>query len=147
MKRILISAVATVVFLCLFLATLHPFSEEGNDKTKESTGQKKLISAKDAAQLIEENRNNPDFIILDVRTPEEYSDGHIENALNLDVKSESFTEQAVKLDKGKTYLLHCRSGSRSEMAVKIMEKSGFTDIYEIGGGFEEWKNEGLPVAK
>ncbi len=147
MSRFRLSVTGAVVFLCLVLAAGPLFSVEGNEKPQESATSIKQISAKDAASLIEKNMNNPDFVILDVRTPGEYSDGHIENALNIDVKSESFREEAVKLDTGKTHLIHCRSGSRSARAGALMEELGFADIYDIEGGFVAWENEGRPVTK
>ena len=133
--------------LCFLLIAGSLLSVEGNDKPNESAAGVKQLSAKDAALLIEKNKNNPDFVILDVRTPEEYSDGHIENALNLDVKSESFTEKVVKLDTGRIYIIHCRSGRRSARAGALMEELGFADIYDIEGGFVAWEKQGYPVTK
>jgi len=129
------------------------FSGQDNDQPKndsgviESPGGTKYISAADAALLIEENKNNPDFVILDVRTPGEYTKGHIENSLNMDVTSQSFAEEAGKLDKGKTYLVHCRSGGRSAKAAALMQMLGLTDIYDIEGGILAWEKKGLPVTK
>lgn len=147
MSRFRISTTGRAVFLCLLLAAQPLLSVEGNDKPQDSAAVIKQINAEDAASLIEKNKNNPDFVILDVRTPKEYSDGHIESALNLDVKSESFTEEVVKLGTGKTYLIHCRSGKRSAMAGALMEELGFIDIYDIKGGFVAWEKQGRPVTK
>ena len=148
MSRFHISVTGTaVLLLCLLLAAQPSSSVEGNDKPGGSAAGVKQISAKDAASLIEKNKDNPDFIILDVRTPGEFSEGHIENALNLDVNSESFTEEAAKLDTGKTYLIHCRSGRRSARAGALMEELGFVNIYDMDGGFIAWEKEGYPVTK
>ncbi len=147
MRSFRIFALWTVVFLCLLLAAGPLLWAEGNDNPSESAAAVKKISAKDAASLIEKNKDNPDFVILDVRTPAEYSDGHIENALNVDVKSESFTENAQKLDTERTYLIHCRSGARSAIAGAQMKELGFVDIYDIEGGFIAWEKQGYPVAK
>jgi len=120
---------------------------QGNEKPKESAVGVKRIGVNDAASLIEENKDNPDFVILDVRTPGEFSEGYIENALNLDVNSESFRDEVVKLDTGKTYLIHCRSGARSARVGALMEELGFDNIYDMEGGFIAWEKEGLPVTK
>jgi len=64
---------------------------------------------KDAYTLIQKNKGNPDFVILDVRTPAEFADEHIENAINLDYYSETFRDDLNKLDKTKTYLIYCRT--------------------------------------
>ena len=82
-----------------------------------------------------------DLIIIDVRTPEEWSEGSLPETINIDVKASNFEEKVNQLDKSKTYLVHCRSGKRSARAVKIMEKNGFTDIYHMDGGFLAWNKK------
>ncbi len=103
------------------------------------------ITAKEAFDLIQDNKDNPDFVILDVRTPDEFSEGHIENAVNLDYYSEAFKEELEKLDKGKMYLMHCRSGGRSAKVLAIMEELGFLEIYHMTDGMLGWEAEGFPV--
>lgn len=153
MNKFRLSILQAAVILCLFLPAYTSFSEQDKARPKngsgviESPGVTRGISAADAALLIEENKKNPDFVILDVRTPGEYSEGHIENALNVDVMSESFTEKAGEMDKGITYLIHCRSGKRSAKAAALMEQLGFADIYDIEGGILAWEKEGLPIIK
>ena len=71
------------------------------------------ITPEEAYALIQDNRDNQNFVIIDVRTPEEYASGHIEKAINLDYYSETFKDELNKLDKNKTYLIYCRSGRRS----------------------------------
>lgn len=146
MRRFILSGTAAIIILLLFTAgTLFSVEAQQEQGAKKSTVVN--LTTSEAGELIETNKSNPDFIILDVRTPEEYSQGHLENAVNLDVKSDSFSEKITKLDKEKTYIIHCRSGSRSKEAVKIMEETGFTQIYEIGGGYADWESKGLPVTK
>ena len=78
--------------------------------------------------------------ILDVRTAEEYAEGHIANSMNLDVKKDDFTLQAQKtLNKNQKVALYCRSGKRSKMAAEQLSQEGF-EIVELGGGFNEWKD-------
>ncbi|MEQ9619796.1 MAG: rhodanese-like domain-containing protein [Deltaproteobacteria bacterium] len=140
----------TLFAASLILLLIYPRYTKADES--EGAGQKdaraiKEVNATGAHMLIEKNRDNPDFIILDVRTAEEYSDGHIENSLNLDYKSDSFKDEVGKLDKSKTYLVHCRSGRRSEAASKIMEETGFLNIYELDGGIKGWEETGFPVTK
>ncbi len=104
------------------------------------------LTIKEAYNKIRENKNNPDLIILDVRTQDEYSQGHVENAKNIDYYSKTFETDLNKLDKSKTYLVYCRSGSRSSKALKIMEKLGFNEVYNIGG-IMDWQGAGYPVVK
>jgi 3-mercaptopyruvate sulfurtransferase SseA len=57
-----------------------------------------------------ENQNDPDFVIIDCRTPEEYAGGHIEDSVNIDYRSDAFGDELEKLDRDRTYLIYCRSG-------------------------------------
>ena len=75
------------------------------------------ITAEEAFTLIQANQQNPEFVIIDVRTPEEFTDGHIENAINLDFRSDGFRNEIERLDRDKTYLIYCRSGNRSRGAL------------------------------
>jgi rhodanese-related sulfurtransferase len=84
-------------------------------------------------------------ITLDVRTPGEFNEGHIEGALLVDFESGNFENEIAALDKTKTYAVYCRSGSRSGQAVKIMSDAGFTNIYNLNGGVIDWANAGLPL--
>lgn len=85
--------------------------------------------------------------ILDVRTAQEYAEGHIANSILLDVTQEEFLTKAKKiLDKKHPVALYCRSGKRSKKAAALLQQEGF-HIIELGGGFNEWKAEGLPVQK
>ena len=105
------------------------------------------ITPKEAFTLIQDNQNNPDFVILDVRTPEEFADGRIENAINLDYYSDTFQEELNKLDKNKTYLIYCRSGRRSSNALNTMKELKFREAYNMLGGIIEWQAEGLLITK
>ena len=104
------------------------------------------ITPQEAFALIQDNQNNPDFVILDVRTPEEFAEEHIEKAVNLDYYSETFPEVLNLLDKNKTYLVYCKVGGRSGNALDIMAELNFREAYNIGG-IIDWKAAGLPTAK
>ncbi len=105
------------------------------------------VTPREAFALIQDNEDNPDFIIIDVRTPEEFAEGHVEDAIIIDFYSESFRSEVNALDKNKTYLIYCRSGGRSGKALKIMVELGFTEVYNMAGGIVDWKAEGLPTTK
>ena len=105
------------------------------------------ITPQEAFALIQNNQNNPDFAIIDVRTPEEFAGEHIENAIDIDFRSESFWDELNKLDKNKTYLVYCRSGVRSRNALDIMAELNFREAYNMSGGIIAWKAEGLPTTK
>ncbi len=105
------------------------------------------ITPEETYILIQGNKDNPNFVILDVRTPEEFLGEHIENAVNLDYYSDTFRNDLNKLDKNKTYLIYCRSGSRSENALNIMKELDFREVYNMSGGIIKWNSEGLPTTK
>lgn len=106
-----------------------------------------ILEPKETQALIQKNKGNADFVILDVRTPEEFESGHIEGALNINYHSEDFTASLDRLDKGKLYLVYCRTGRRSADTVSVMVRLGFTNILRFTGDIIRWKSEGLPVVK
>ena len=105
----------------------------------------KEIEPKDAFTILEKNRDDPDYVVMDVRTPEEYDDGHVEDALLLNIKSKDFEDELEGMDKNKKYFVYCKTGRRSDKAVNLMNKHGFTEIYHIVGGIEKWKAKRLPI--
>ncbi|MEO6685425.1 MAG: thioredoxin domain-containing protein [Dyadobacter sp.] len=80
--------------------------------------------------------------LLDVRTPEEFSQGHLESAENIDYKNAAFKDQVEKLDKNKPVFVYCLSGGRSGQAAKILHEKGFTDVYDMQGGYLKWTSSG-----
>lgn len=96
-------------------------------------------------EFAEKIRLLPSADLIDVRTPEEYSGGHLRNAFNIDWNSESFDQKISSLDKSKPILVYCRSGSRSAAAASRMRSSGFKEVYELLGGIMKWTTSGLPV--
>ena len=94
------------------------------------------LSAQAFAQKLEET---PTIQLLDVRTADEYGQGHIEKALNLDVKQANFSAQADSLlDKARPVAVYCRSGVRSQQAARQLVQLGFV-VYNLKGGYLEWK--------
>jgi phage shock protein E len=89
----------------------------------------------------------PGVIILDVRTPEEFNAGHIENAININVADSNFSSEVSKLDKNATVAVYCRSANRSGVATKEMAELGFTDMYDMQGGIIDWEAAGGPVVQ
>ena len=83
--------------------------------------------------------------LLDVRTPQEYAEGHLEGAVNIDATGATFVEEVEALDHEATYTLYCRSGNRSAQATSQMEELGFTDVHDAGGMEQAAEALGLPV--
>ena len=78
-------------------------------------------------------------LVIDVRTPVEFSESHIKNAINIDYFSKSFSETISKLDKQKTILVYCAAGGRSTSACSDFKKLGFKKVYNLIGGYDDWK--------
>jgi rhodanese-related sulfurtransferase len=91
-------------------------------------------------------RQNPTNVVLDVRTKKEHGDAHLPGAVLIDIIEDNFEEELRKLDKSKTYLVHCAVGGRSSRACKKMEQLGFTNLYNLKGGLAAWQKAGKPVA-
>jgi len=94
------------------------------------------ISAAQSAELI---KKHPEFIVIDVRTAKEFAEGSTPNAKNIDVKSTDFETNISKLDKNKTYIVHCKSGGRSTRSLATFKKLGFKHIYHMDGGYLAWQ--------
>jgi phage shock protein E len=92
-------------------------------------------------------RANTNNIILDVRTPKEFNAGHIPGAKLVDINSSDFDANIAKLDKSKTYLVHCAAGVRSAKACKKLETLGFTNIVHLPAGFQGWKKADKAIEK
>jgi phage shock protein E len=86
-------------------------------------------------------------ITLDVRTPGEYAEGHLQGSQLIDFQSGNFENEIATLDKNATYAVYCRSGSRSGQAVKVMQDAGFTNVFNMNGGVIDWANAGLPLIR
>jgi phage shock protein E len=81
-------------------------------------------------------------VVVDVRTPSEFAAGHVVDALNIDVGSKDFEAKVDALDKGRTYVVYCRTGSRAVRAIETMAELGFTDLVN-GGAFDDLAAAGL----
>ena len=86
-------------------------------------------------------------VLLDVRRPHEFAAGKIEGARLLDYYAADFKEKLAALPRNGIHFIYCRSGGRSGDVLKMMEQMGFAKIFNLAGGIEAWKSEGLPVVK
>lgn len=101
------------------------------------------ISPTEAADLL---AGGPEgLVVLDVRTPGEFSDGHLPGAVNLDYTAAGFADELGDFDRAAPYLLYCHTGNRSEGAREMMRTLGFREVYEIAGGIAAWAQAGLPI--
>ncbi len=131
MKRILYYSIIMGIFAMLFGSC----QSSQKIETVDSATFKERISGASEVQL------------LDVRTAEEFAEGHLESAINIDVQGPSFTKKvSERLDKSQPIYLYCRSGKRSMMAAKELEKEGYS-IVNLKDGILGWLDAGYPVLK
>jgi phage shock protein E len=123
--------VLSLFFCFLASSTLVSCAETGKD-----------VSVEEAKRLVDKG----DIVILDVRTPREFSDGHIKGAKNINIYDEDFAAQIDKLSKKSTVLVYCHVGSRSISAQKILLDAGFGKVYNMRGGMSAWRGKRYPVA-
>jgi thioredoxin len=124
------------LFAIALLAIL--FNSCGNGQTNSTT--KTNLSAIEFAEKLKEM---PTATIIDVRTPDEFSKGHLANANNYDWNGNEFDKQIAPLDKSKPIFIYCLSGGRSSSAASKMRSEGFT-VYELDGGIMKWRGANLP---
>ncbi|MEH6307888.1 thioredoxin domain-containing protein [Olivibacter sp. CPCC 100613] len=124
-----------------FIGCLSVFSLQG---CAMATQQEGPLTAKQYQQKIDEGSNDA-IQLIDVRTPEEFVDGHLEHAHNIDIKGENFKSELDHLDKEKPVFVYCLGGGRSAKAAATLKERGFTQVYDLKGGIMAWKNAGLPV--
>lgn len=114
---------------------------QNSSVTAEKQGAIKQISVEQAKQATEK----ADVQFIDVRTVEEYKSGHAPKTLNLPL--DSLAQNLTKLDKNKPVYVICETGRRSQKGAEILEKNGFTDLYNIEGGTGAWRSAGFPLEK
>ena len=103
---------------------------------------KKVINADEFEKAIESDT----VIVLDVRKPEEYAEGYIGNAVNINWQNtDEFETKAAELDKSKPVYVYCLAGVRSEKAADWLRKNGFNNVIGLDGGIEAWKKAGKPI--
>jgi thioredoxin len=99
----------------------------------------KAIQTVDAKSFAEKLKTNENPQLLDVRTPEEFSSGHIADAKNVNWNDDDFVAKAKTYDKSKPIFVYCKVGGRSSQAADKLAELGFKEIYNLDGGFMKWK--------
>jgi rhodanese-related sulfurtransferase len=101
-----------------------------------------LVDAEEFARLLKSENQ-----LIDVRTPEEFAEGYIPDARNIDFRSEGFEQQLKSLDQSKPVLVYCKSGGRSGKTYTMLKDKGFDKVFDLKGGFTEWSNSDKPSSK
>lgn len=131
-----------ILYLLIIMLIILSGCKSKNDNKNDNKGHKNPviedISAQEAYTMITSNKDNDNFIILDIRTNAEFENGFIEGAINIDYYADDFSEQLNTLDKNKLYLIYCRSGNRSGKSKAIFKKLDFKEVYNLKGGIISW---------
>ncbi len=131
-----------LLYSCLLLL-LATACQNSTEKNTASTSLEDVKPAQFKALL----ESTPDAQLVDVRTPGEYANGTIENAQNIDFNAADFEEKIRALDKDKPVFLFCQAGSRSAKACAKMQEMGFTELYNLKGGYTSWQEMSTPTLK
>jgi rhodanese-related sulfurtransferase len=124
------------------------FSIVGKVDMSENASSKIVINGiqiSEAEKMIKSFKGRDELVILDVRTEDEYNDGCLEDAVNIDFNGSNFRKMLKLIDKSKTYLVYCQSGIRSRKAIEQMSDIGFKNIYHMHEGIEGWKAKRLKL--
>jgi rhodanese-related sulfurtransferase len=139
-------------FLCLLAASMASLclpataADKPAAKTPAEAPASKRFRNIDVAEW-ETLRKDPKVVVLDVRTAEEFADGHMQGAINLDIRGGKFAETLAGLDKTKTYLVHCAVGGRSAKACGQMDGLKFEKVLNLSGGITAWEAAGHKPVK
>ena len=120
-----------ISFLCLLTGVFSCQNQANTSNTK-------TINTSITVEEFEKKLSDGNAQLIDVRTPEEYNQGHLKGALNYNINSSEFENQLSKLDKNKPVLVYCLSGGRSGSAAEMMADKGFTEVYNMQGGIMKW---------
>lgn len=131
-----ISRLLLVATAGLLAAVVVSCGDSAGDQTLET------VSPTAASEVL---ATNPDAILLDIRTPEEYASERIAGAENIDFYAPDFNDQLASLDPEETYVVYCRSGNRTDSAMDVFDDLGFAAVYEVDGGIVGWVGAGLPI--
>ena len=130
----------TILLALLVPALVACGSEAPGDNASAPAGESGVVRM--SAVEFEDAVTGPDVVVLDVRTPAEYAEGHLPGAVNLDVSDPGFVEALAELDQDATYAVYCRTGSRSLAAAETMREAGFDDVFDLEGGIVAWQSHG-----
>lgn len=125
------------------VAAIILLSSCSNNQAQQSVAVIENVDAKQFKELVEAGKG----IILDVRTPEEVSEGYINNASTINFYDDDFSAKINLMQKDKPIYVYCKSGGRSSQAAELLKKNGFIKIYNLSGGISGWENSGFPIVK
>jgi rhodanese-related sulfurtransferase len=134
MKKYLLLGITLFVIILIVAVVLMP------------TGSSQISSLD--SQTFSKDLSSKDYILLDIRTIDEFNAGHIKGAKEIDYyQTQVFSDYLETLDKSKKYLIYCHTGRRTGLALEIFKQKGFKNVSDLAGGFNAWLAAGLPTEK
>ena len=139
------SILITLIFVISL--TLSCKENKGEQQSITKSEQQIIINKKLVTTDFRTNIENKSVQLIDVRTPQEFKEGHIKNAGNINFYDSDFLTQMNKLDKNEPLYIYCRSGGRSGKAALQLKEQGFTEVYDLQGGIIDWKKNNFEIVK
>ncbi|WP_457916701.1 rhodanese-like domain-containing protein [Candidatus Lokiarchaeum ossiferum] len=140
-KKILIygsvAVIASIILMIIFIPQLSP----NNGQTDGIED----INVSEAYEMINDDKNYPNLIVLDVRTQSEYDSGHLNNSILIPLDELENRLDELEEYKDTEIIVHCRSGSRSQSASEVLVANEFSKIYNMVGGISAWNSAGYPT--
>lgn len=135
-KIITLSAVVIFVFGAGFF-----LMNSGQSKSGTPSG---ILNAAELKNALEKE---DDFVLVDVRTSDEYEAGHLDGSKLVPLDTIERNAENVLTDKNKKLYVYCRTGRRSAEAVGILKNKGYTNVHDVSGGITAWQSSGYPISK
>jgi rhodanese-related sulfurtransferase len=134
---------STIVLITMLWISFVSCGQKQNEKSadQDSASAISLITPEEL------NNVNKDILLIDVRTPQEYASGHVENSIIIDFRASNFKDLIGELNKDQDVYVYCKVGGRSGAAAKLMEEMGFKKIYDLQGGILQWEKDGFKKVK
>lgn len=133
LNNLLLFAALVVVMVMLIKAELEHQANKGS-----------YLSPSMATRLM---NNDNDTLVIDVRTPADFKNGHIKGAKNIPLSDFAASVEKLAADKDKTVLVYCNSGNTVTRAIKLLKKAGFEKVNNLDGGIAAWKEANMPLSK
>jgi len=140
-KGYLVSYSLTVMMVCISVLSCN---EATSQKEVSSIAQREVVTVVDV-NTFEKEAMAPGAQLVDVRRDNEWERGHLENAKHFEMNNPSWQAQIETLDKDKPVYVYCAKGGRSARCAQQLKEAGFTRIYDLEGGINNWKSAGKPV--
>jgi phage shock protein E len=141
-RRIAAAAMAVTAIAAVSACSSSPPESSAPMSASTSPAAGQHLAASDFSTALK----RPGTIVIDVRTPAEYAEGHLPNAQNIDIEGPDFATRIAALDKNAPYAVYCHSGKRSAAALEQMTAADFVHAYDLAGGISAWQSMGGPMA-